>query len=385
MQRREGRRNSVALELTKIKSEDVPGFEDIAIVDCDVHNEVGAEMLPLLPKQWQRYLSEVGLRTFPTEAVLRLPQRPRASRRDASPPSGGLAGSDPEFARDQLLNEYGISAAVISNIALGAGNAPLELERAMVRATNELNESWHQSDPRWLLSISSAITDPAWSAEEIRLCSGRGDHYVQVLLDTHGERPAGNPMYWPIFDAAVECGLPVAFHITAMGKLRLSTGVGASTYYAETKTSADVLAQPLVCSLIFEGVFDRWPTLKIALIELDWSWVVPLAWRLDATWRVLRDEVPTLQRRPSEYLRDHFWFSTQPGLEAESRQQTVEAYEQLEHAGFGDRLMFASDYPHWDMDSPFEGIPRRLSRSFKQRILGGNAADLYQLNLDRAE
>ena len=372
----------MAIELLDIKAKETPGFEEMSVVDCDVHNELGTTYWHRLPERWQAYRAEVGVRTRATEAVLRAPQRPFAARLDTRTPDGGLPGSDPRFAQSQLLDEYGISAAIINNISLGAGNAPVELEREMVRAANDENQEWHDSDPRWLLSILASMSDPQWTAEELRRCRSQGEHYVQVLLDTHGERPIGNPMYWPIFDAAAECEIPVAFHITGMGKARLGTGIGAATYYAEQRTALDILGQPLVCSLIFEGVFDRWPTLRIALIEMDWSWVVPLAWRLDATWRVLRREVPHLKRLPSEYLRDHFWFSTQPAVEAESPLQTLELYEQLERAGLGDKLMFASDYPHWDMDSPFEAIPRRLSDEAKRRILATNAIDLYDLKLE---
>ena len=45
-------------------------------------------------------------------------------------------------------------------------------------------------------------------------------------------------------------------------------------------------ATPHLASLIFEGVFDRYPTLKVSLLETNWSWLAPYAWRLDASWRV---------------------------------------------------------------------------------------------------
>jgi uncharacterized protein len=45
--------------------------------------------------------------------------------------------------------------------------------------------------------------------------------------------------------------------------------------------------------------------------------------------------------------------------------------------GFGDRLMFSSDYPHWDMDAPYDSTPPFLSLEDKRKILGANAAALH--------
>lgn len=371
----------MSFRITPVRST-VRGFEGLAIIDCDVH-PLSDEQLPrFLSQRSRRYLELVGVRRLPAEAVLRTGMRPDASRLDTVPPSGGRPGSDPEFARAQLLDEYGITAAVLNNIRLGSTGIPLDLARDMVRGANDHMETWLDSDRRWLGSITALQRDPAWTVAEIVRCREKTERYVQVLMDAHGERPAGNPMYWPIYEVACDLDIPVAFHITGRSRDHLSTGVGGTTYYYEQRTALDILGQPLVCSMIFEGVFDRWPNLRIALVEMDWTWAVPLAWRLDASWQVLREEAADLQRLPSEYFRDHFWFSTQPGLETERPSQALEAYDQLEKAGFGERLMFASDYPHWDMDSPFEAIPRRLSRAMKERVLGENGAALYSLRLD---
>src|SRR5262249_54026452 len=70
---------------------------------------------------------------------------------------------------------------------------------------------------------------------------------------------------------------------------------------------------------------------------------------------------------------DHFWFSSQPALDPELPEQLPEAYAQWERAGFGERLMFATDYPHWDMDSPFESVPLTMPRETKRKILAGRA------------
>jgi predicted TIM-barrel fold metal-dependent hydrolase len=53
----------------------------------------------------------------------------------------------------------------------------------------------------------------------------------------------------------------------------------------------------------------------------------------------------------------------------------------LEQLDAADRLMFATDYPHWDFDAPDRAFPVQLERTLKQKIMAGNAAKLYNLTL----
>jgi predicted TIM-barrel fold metal-dependent hydrolase len=131
-----------------------------------------------------------------------------------------------------------------------------------------------------------------------------------------------------------------------------------------------------VASLVCEGVFERFPTLHIVLIEGGFAWLPSLAWRLDHSWRKLRAEVPELRRAPSEYIHDHFWLTTQPMEEPPKRQYFLQLLEQLDA---DDRLMFATDYPHWDFDAPDRAFPVQLDRTLKQKIMAGNARKLYHL------
>jgi predicted TIM-barrel fold metal-dependent hydrolase len=100
--------------------------------------------------------------------------------------------------------------------------------------------------------------------------------------------------------------------------------------------------------------------------------------RFDSAWRVMRDEVPELPRRPSDYLRERVWFTSQPIEEPEDPAWLPEV---LAYAGVSNRLMFSTDYPHWDFDNPFEAIPRSLPDELCRRIYAGNACELYGLRL----
>lgn len=371
------------LESPTLRRVAVPELEGYPIIDVDVHNRAGAKLVEYLPQRWRDYSALVGRRHLETNFGVISSQRPGASRLDAVPPDGGPPGSDPEFARAQLLDEYGLTAAVLNNLdPMTSGATPVDFENALARASNDYTyEHWIQNDPRWYAAINVIPEHPEAAAGEIRRCAALSDRFVQIIIGSRTERPQGNPLYWPIYEAAVECNLPVAFHV-GLGRFHAWTGVGPLSYYYEAHVGFPMPAQAMISSMIFEGLFDRFPTLRIVLAELGWEWAVPYAWRLDSTWRVLREEVPDLRRMPSEYFRDHFWFSTQPCVEPEDPAQLYPLFEQFEAAGFGDRLMFATDYPHWDMDSPFEATPRLLSDDWKRRILADNASALYGIPVE---
>lgn len=373
----------MATESASLPTRRPAGFEGFRLIDTDVHNVPShADLLPYYSRRWSDYLTLVGGERGLSQATpTRLTARPHANRLDTVTPSGGIGGSDPYYARQQLLDEYGMSAAILSHIKGTSGRQPLELQVDRARALNDYNEEvWLASDPRWFASINTMHTDPVWSATEIARCHDKGPRFVQVLLDPHSERPAGDPMYWPIYQAAEERGLPLAFHVHGLTTLR--TGLGEPTFYFEGRTSISTFAQSSVASLIFNGVFDRFPALKVVLVELQWSWAVPMAWRMDAAFDLMRDEISHLKAKPSEYFHRHFWFTTQPALDPEFPEQFDEAYEMFERHGFAERLMFSSDYPHWDMDSPFESLPAGLALDKKRRILETNAQSLYQLDFD---
>jgi predicted TIM-barrel fold metal-dependent hydrolase len=53
-------------------------------------------------------------------------------------------------------------------------------------------------------------------------------------------------------------------------------------------------------------------------------------------------------------------------------------WRMLEQLDMNDRLMFATDYPHWDFDAPDQAFPVRLPPDLKQKIMGENARRLYR-------
>ena len=124
--------------------------------------------------------------------------------------------------------------------------------------------------------------------------------------------------------------------------------------------------------MVAGGMFDEVPGLRVVLTECGVAWAAALRWSLDAAWELMRDDHPRLERKPSEYIDEHVWFTTQPIEEPDDPQHLVYAIEQ---AGSGDRLLFATDYPHWDFDSPKQALPRVVWQELRRAILCENALD----------
>ena len=124
-------------------------------------------------------------------------------------------------------------------------------------------------------------------------------------------------------------------------------------------------------SLVFEGVFERFPTLRVVLIEGGFALAAVADVADGQHWQRLRDEVPHLKRPPSEYVREHFWVTTQPIEEPHRRRDLLAVFEQL---GGTDRLMFSTDYPHWDFDDPRRAFRVKLPAEARAADHRGNAS-----------
>ena len=179
--------------------------------------------------------------------------------------------------------------------------------------------------------------------------------YAQVFMLTRTAEPLGNRRYWPIYAAAERHGLPIGLHVFGSGG-HAYTGTGWPSYYIEEGAGHSTSCQTAVTSLVIEGVFERFPRLKVVMIEGGFAWLPALSWRLDKLFERMRSEVPHLKKKPSEYIRQHIWVTTQPMEEPQDRRQL---FDIMEWIGW-DRLLFASDYPHWDFDDPFRAFPAGL-------------------------
>ncbi len=202
-------------------------------------------------------------------------------------------------------------------------------------------------------------------------------HFVQVMTDSGARAPFGQRQYYPIYAACEKHGFAFAIHPGTDGMgINIQPSPGYPTHYIEWHTCLSLSFQAHLVSFLTEGVFERYPGFRVVLVEGGVAWVAPLLWRLNAEWKALRTEVPWVTKPPSEYMRDHVRVSSQPLERPESDKQLLAIFEMMdaEHV-----LMFASDYPHWDFDSPTHAFPR-LPDQLHRRIFYENAREFYGLD-----
>ena len=340
------------------------------IVDCDIHQSWTN------PEEVSRRLPAAFRQPGWTMPGVLLPSPVGVLRHDAVGPNGEEAGSSPEVMIRQHLAPFGITHAILTGAGpLACGIHPNHYyATAMARAYNDaLAETWLLEDDRFYGSVMIAPQDPEAAAAEIRRWAGH-PRMVQVIMSSAARIPFGQKYYWPIYEAAQECGFPVAVHPGTEGR-GIANGfiAGPPSTYLEWHTNLPQNYMGQVVSLLCEGVFEKFPGLHFVCIEGGLAWIPHVLWRLDKNWKALRSSVPWVRRLPSEYAWDHLRFTTQPIEEPEKPEHLLAILEMI-HAE--KTVMFSSDYPHWDNDSPTHGLPK-MNESLASRIFYDTAAELY--------
>lgn len=347
-----------------------------SFIDCDIHNMVPSDgaLKPYLSERWQKHQELIGYRGH-HGFVQGLPY-PKGDlegfRGDAWPPSGARPGSDLGFMRKQFLDELPIEYGILNCLYKLGEQRNEEYGAALARAVNDWQiTEWLDKEPRLRASMSVFYENAELAAAEIdRVADHPG--FVQVVLLPRTKEPLGKRRYWKMYEAAERHNLPIGIHFAGFGG-NPTTSSGWPSYYIEDHTVMSMAFQSHVISLVFEGVFERFPNLRVVLMEGGFAWLPPLMWRMDKHWKRLRDEVPHLKRPPSEYIREHIWATTQPMEEPPNPKHLLRTIEHLE-----DRLMFATDYPHWDYDDPDRAFQVRLPADLKRKIFSENARALYR-------
>jgi predicted TIM-barrel fold metal-dependent hydrolase len=332
-------------------------------IDCDVHCAPASfdALFPYLSDYWRQYVTEAGIRlnglAFAYPAGVAAPA-----------PSGydALANA--------VLSNPGAEFVVVNCLTGFETHRNAYFAAAVASAVNDwMREEILARDSRLRGSVvvSPVSTDDAVSEIE-RV--GEDPRFVQVLLPVRSDVPWGNKNHHPLFAAAAERGLQIGLH--AWGRAgKAATPSGFTTTYLEDYVGNQAIAQAQLLSFVSEGVFERFPELRVVVIECGFAWLAPLLWRFDKDWKGVWREVPWVKRRPSEYVREHFRFTTAPAHLPSDPVALDQLLEMLDGAGM---LMYASDYPHRHGD----GLPAlldRLSDEQRRGVQKETAAEVYGL------
>ena len=346
-----------------------------AVIDCDLHNVLPSveALFPFLSEHWREYITQSAFKGAPDTAYP--PRMPTSAWPGTQPAGGGPPGSSLELLREQVLDVLPVQIGILNcAYALDSIHNP-DAAAALGSALNDWQiAEWLEKEPRLRASIVVPNHFPELAAREIDRV---GEHpgFVQVVLPVRSEAPYGNRRYLPIFEAAARRNLVVGIQFGgAPGNP--PTGSGWPSYYFEEYTGMAQIFQTQILSLIVEGVFDRFPNLRVALIEGGWTWLPSLMWRIDKDWKGLRREVPWNTQLPSEYIKQRMRLTIQP-LDAPAEDRHV--LEVLDQLGSDELLLFSTDYPHWRFESPEAAFPFPVSQTLRRKVLVDNARTFYRL------
>jgi predicted TIM-barrel fold metal-dependent hydrolase len=234
----------------------------------------------------------------------------------------------------------------------------------------------------FLNDVDDAIEDVKWIKEH----GLRGGILLpNIAPDVKWVKPLYDRCYDPLWEVLQDLEIPVNVH----------SGTGNPDYGKYPVSMLLYINEVLFYSqrpfvqMVMSGVFERFPRLRFVMTEAGCAWVPPLLERLDETIRGIRDTGATgeirysdehvLPRDATEYFHQNCWMGVSQPREADAAAR---------HQIGIDRFMWGSDYPHDEGTYPytrehlrarFAGVPEDEMR----KILAGNAAKLYDFDLDK--
>ncbi|MGH7079375.1 MAG: amidohydrolase family protein [Acetobacteraceae bacterium] len=346
-------------------------LRDIRPIDCDLHlpTPTMAELLPYLDEHWSEVMVSRGIDGL--ELASYPPGAPISARPEWRGPDG-RPGGDLALLRREALEPWGTRLAICNCLHGAAAMFSEDMGAALARAVNEwVAREWLDRDPRLRASILISPRSPEFAVVEIER-RATDPRFVQVLLLAAGELPLGRRSYWPIYEAAERHGLPIGIHAGAAYH-QPPTIIGWPSYVVEDTANFAATFQHQLLSLIGEGVFTKFPSLKIVLLESGVTWLPAFLWRATKEWRALRSEIPWVDRAPIEIARSHVRATLQPTDAPPEPGQLGRVIEQL---GSEEMLLFSTDYPHWQFDDGAV-LPVGLPAALIARVALENPRDTY--------
>lgn len=201
------------------------------------------------------------------------------------------------------------------------------------------------------------------------------DSVIGFMVTSVRHKPVHHNQYMKLYSLLQEVGKPLGFHagyywadewtkqINVFGAMHALSFVWCNVVH--------------MTNWVWNGLNEKFPNLDVLWIESGIAWVPWLMQRLDHTYLMRTSEAPLLKRLPSEYMRE-MYYTSQP-LETDHAKALELNFEMIDATN---RLLYASDWPHWDFDTPsvIWDLPF-LNEQEKRRILGLNAAEMFNLKV----
>ena len=216
--------------------------------------------------------------------------------------------------------------------------------------------------------------------KELERCAAMGLSGAMITVYPPEDRPYASSEYEPLWATAQDLGMPLSLHLGTVRPSPSQSFESVEKLGPARLTNVDYWVRMSLAHMIFGGVFERYPRLQVASIEMELSWVPHFLDRLDYNYT---------QRPPTG---DWYTFKEEGVLPSDYFHRNVYLGFQEDSLGVRDRhiigvdsLMWGSDYPHIESTFPrsrqiLEEILADCTEEEKAKIAGGNAARLYSLS-----
>jgi predicted TIM-barrel fold metal-dependent hydrolase len=289
------------------------------------------------------------------------------------------------------MDRDGVDASVMYGPTDPMAIADPELRRFCYEAYNDWLIDFCAARPGRLIGVAQlSMEDPRLARDELERLSKRGGVRHFNVLASRATPPVYDEAWEPFWGLAEETGIPIGFHLAVLvKKTRLDQEdrgaanlvVTVASRFAQNPPGIQLL-EPLT-GLIFAGVLDRHPRLKIVMAEAGLAWVPSMIQGLDIWYqrtrdgrRLTGDEPITLPKLlPSEYFHRQIWISfVDDPLGVKMVGGVLDA----------DKVMFGSDYPHpastWPCSQQaIEEQMKDLPAAVRQKIIRDNARALFKI------
>ena len=285
---------------------------------------------------------------------------------------------DPQ-GRLEDMDLEGIDVAVIFPSGLSSFCAldDMDLEVGIYRAYHRAMSEYCKANSQRLKYVALVgMRDVVAGVAELKRAA-QDPNVVGACISAHmGEKLLDHPDFHPIWEASQDLGLAVVIHGQGNGRPPYGLGnwEGAENLFIIHSATHPYEQMRAMAALLGGGVLQRFPSLRFTFLESGCGWVPFWLDRLEEHWEMMRGHVPLLTRSPRELVRggDQCFISCDPD------ETTIESVVQLLGQ---DRVIYASDYPHFDGRFPdsVRLIAERtaLPDSAKRKILGENSLRLY--------